>query len=75
MIAGGWIIVVMDMLSPYEFQVLIKAMKEILPLNLFDDSLRTPTLLYEAGFVHGDIYDMNIIVAINNQNFRIIDFN
>jgi serine/threonine protein kinase len=73
-IAGGWIMVVMDTLSPREFRTLTKAREELLPLRLFDAILGALESLHEAGFVHGDIRDTNIMVSMNNQDFRIIDF-
>ncbi|KAI9455962.1 hypothetical protein HD554DRAFT_2030686 [Boletus coccyginus] len=74
MIAGGWTMVVMDMLSPREFRTLTKAREELLPLDLFNDILEALKSLHGAGFVHGDIRDTNIMVSIDNRDFKIIDF-
>ena len=65
-ITGGWIMVVMDMLSPHKFQTLTKARKKLLPPCVFDDISEALKSLHKAGFVHGNICNTNMMVFINN---------
>jgi serine/threonine protein kinase len=71
-IAGGWFMVVMDML-PDDFETL--SVREKLPSSVFDDIRAKLKKFHEAGFVHGDIRDTNIMVSKSNaRKFKIIDF-
>ncbi|EGN97471.1 hypothetical protein SERLA73DRAFT_124167 [Serpula lacrymans var. lacrymans S7.3] len=72
-IAGGWFMVVMDML-PDDFEML-SARTGRLPLSVFTDISAKLESLHEAGYVHGDIRDTNIMVSKTDKTrFMIIDF-
>ncbi|EGO23318.1 hypothetical protein SERLADRAFT_391072 [Serpula lacrymans var. lacrymans S7.9] len=72
-IAGGWFMVVMDML-PADFEML-SARTGRLPLSVFTDISAKLESLHEAGYVHGDIRDTNIMVSKTNKTqFMIVDF-
>ncbi|KAI6095799.1 hypothetical protein EDD16DRAFT_1778249 [Pisolithus croceorrhizus] len=70
-IPGGWFMVVMDDLSN-DYETLAKTRVPDSTKNLIHAKLAG---FHEAGFVHGDIRDTNIMVSkSDNTQFRIIDF-
>lgn len=72
-IAGGWFMVVMDML-PVDFQML-NARRKPFPSSVFADIAAKLRLFHEAGYVHGDIRDANTMVSKSDETrFMIIDF-
>ncbi|KAI6114626.1 hypothetical protein EDD16DRAFT_1114208 [Pisolithus croceorrhizus] len=70
-IPGGWFMVVMDDLSN-DYEILERMRVPVLTKSL----IRTKLVeFHKAGFVHGDIRDINIMVSkSDNTQFRIIDF-
>lgn len=70
---GGWFMVVMDAVN-----------KDFVELHQLDKSARTPQLreqleakltsLHQAGYVHGDVRDTNVMVREDGQGFMLVDF-
>ncbi|KAF8802373.1 hypothetical protein BYT27DRAFT_7173144 [Phlegmacium glaucopus] len=71
-IAGGWNMVVMDIVTEgyCEFEVAIES-----PIgDLFRQMREKLTAFHEAGYVHGDIRDINIKVQEDSSGFMFLDF-
>ncbi|KAF8426806.1 hypothetical protein L210DRAFT_3420544 [Boletus edulis BED1] len=70
-IGGGWCFVVMDMLSGYQTLQDYQG-SELKPsvVEAIHESLR---LFHQAGYVHGDIRDTNIMVSEPGDHLMIVD--
>jgi serine/threonine protein kinase len=70
-VPGGWFIVVMDALDE-EYEELPRGP---LPSSFADEITAKITLLHQAGYVHGDIRDTNVMVRKDGQKgFMLVDF-
>ncbi|KAF8060635.1 hypothetical protein FPV67DRAFT_1631455 [Lyophyllum atratum] len=79
-VPGGWFMVVMewfgeDYMSYFDYRHLPLNSHPELPRPLRDEIRRSITRLHATGFVHGDIRDVNLLVAKNGEaKFRLVDF-
>ena len=72
-LAGGWFMVVMDWIDDV-FEPL-DASESHLTNELLELVLRKTTLLHQAGYVHGDLRDTNLMVRKDGQpGFMLVDF-
>ncbi|KAI6030249.1 hypothetical protein EDC04DRAFT_3115486 [Pisolithus marmoratus] len=72
-VGNGWFMVVMDML-PGEFETIYDC-RERLPSSVLANISEKLGLFHDAGFVHCDIRDVNIMVPKSDRTqFTIIDF-
>jgi hypothetical protein len=70
---GGWFMVVMDCVAK-DF-VRIDRAKSTLTSELYEMLLEETTLLHQAGYVHGDLRDTNLLVREDGQpGFMLLDF-
>ncbi|KAG8213488.1 hypothetical protein J3R82DRAFT_12027 [Butyriboletus roseoflavus] len=70
---GGWMMVAMDRLSD-DFETLSHRISS-LPGSVFDDMLAKLEKFHAAGYVHGDLRDVNIMVSKSDEKrFMIMNF-
>ncbi|KAI5988935.1 hypothetical protein F5J12DRAFT_969103 [Pisolithus orientalis] len=62
--------VVVNMLSNY-----VTLCKQPATGSVMDEFNEKLEAFYTAGFFHGDIHDVNVMVSHNGKTFKIIDFN
>ena len=70
-VVGGWFMVVMENISKGHDTLFSKQLS-MTTKALIADKLKK---FHQAGFVHGDIQDMNIMISNSDEkDFKIIDF-
>ncbi|KAI9463374.1 hypothetical protein F5148DRAFT_1313294 [Russula earlei] len=71
---GGWIMVVMDYLDGDQYSDFV-CVEQTDNVNLKNAMTAALTDLHQAGFVHGDVRDVNTLVNNNNPSgFMLVDF-